>query len=120
LRRISAKSGTGGHRLEWLRLRLRLRLYLLLAEGVTSVLPGETLAIWVLLAKPGRLRLLREPSLLREECLLWLLLLLLEACLLIRHSPGLSHWLLVLFNRVEEINQICRGLLLRFRLPGRI
>jgi hypothetical protein len=101
--------------LEW----LRLRLYLLLAEGIASVLLGEALAICILLAVPSGLRLLRETSLLRIESLLWLLLLL-EARLLIGHSSGLGHWLLVLFNGVKEVNQIRRGLLRRFSLLGRV
>jgi hypothetical protein len=95
--------------LEW----LPLRLYLLLAEGITSVLLRESLAVWILLTVSSGLRLLRETSLLRIESLLWLLLLL-EARLLIGHSSGLGHWLLVLLNGVEEINQIRRGLLRRF------
>jgi hypothetical protein len=101
--------------LEW----LRLRLYLLLAEGIASVLRRKALAIWILLTVPSGLRLLGETSLLRIECLLWLLLLL-EARLLIGHSSGLGHWLLVLFNGVEEINQIRRGLLRRFGLLRRV
>lgn len=113
LRRISTKPSPSGHRLEL----LWLRRYLLRAERVSDVLLGKALAIRSLLTVSGSLGLLNESGLLRIERLLWLLLL--KARLLIRHSSGLSHRLLILFNGIEEIDQIRSRLLLHFRLLWR-
>lgn len=114
LRRISTKPSPSGHRLEL----LWLRRYLLRAERVSGVLLGKALAIRSLLTVSGGLGLLNKSGLLRIDCLLWLLLLL-KARLMIRYSSGLSHRLLILFNGIEEIDQIRSRLLLLFRLLWR-